>query len=116
MVKETNVAAQSTCEAEYAALTSLSVAAQWLRPLFEEIFQVPTCPILTEIDNTAALITANSIKISTRNRHFLMRESTVREAIQNNLIKLKYTSTNDCKADGLTKALQRTKYNNFWFL
>lgn len=105
--------AQSTCEAEYAALTSLSVAARCLRPLFEELFQVPTSPILTEIDNTAALLTANSTKVSARNRHFLMRESTVREAAQDNLIKLKYTPTGECKVDGLTKALQRIKHKIF---
>lgn len=111
--KKQTVTAQSTCEAEYAALTSLSVAARWLRPLFEELFQVPTSPILTEIDNTAALLTANSTKVSARNRHFLMRESTVREAVQDNLIKLKYTPTGECKADGLTKALQRIKHKIF---
>ncbi|POS85529.1 hypothetical protein EPUL_005027 [Erysiphe pulchra] len=40
-----------------------------------------------------------------------MRQEIVREAIQNNYIKLKYTPTNNCKADGLTKALQRIKHN-----
>lgn len=108
-----SVTAQSTCEAEYAALTKLAIIAQWLRPLYDELFEVKSRPILTEIDNTAALLTANSTKISARNRHFLMRQSTVREAIQNNLIKLKYTPTNNCKADGLTKALQRIKHITF---
>lgn len=107
------VTAQSTCEAEYAALSKLAVAAQWIKPLYEELFLINSSPIITEIDNTAALITANSTKIPARNRHFLMREETVRETVKNNIIKLKYTPTNDCKADGLTKALQRLKHNTF---
>ncbi|KAI0992868.1 hypothetical protein K3495_g15316, partial [Podosphaera aphanis] len=111
--KKQTVTAQSTCEAEYAALTTLAVTARWLRPLYEELFQVTSQPIITEIDNTAAMITANSEKISSRNRHFLMRQSTVRESIKGNLIKLKYTPTNHCKADGLTKALQRIKHTTF---
>lgn len=111
--KKQTITAQSTCEAEYAALTSLAVAAQWIHPLHKEIFQVKDEPILTEIDNTAALITAQSDKISARNRHFLMRQSTVREAIKNGLIKLNYTPSDICKADGLTKALQRIKHESF---
>ncbi|KAI0994598.1 hypothetical protein K3495_g13582 [Podosphaera aphanis] len=70
-------------------------------------------PIITEIDNTAALITANSTKISARNRHFLMQEETVRETIKNKIIKPQYTPTDICKADGLIKALQCIKHVAF---
>lgn len=111
--KKQTVTAQSTCEAEYAALTSLAVAAQWIRPLYEEIFSISSSPIVTQVDNTAAMITANSNKVSARNRHFLMRESTVREAIRDGILELKYTPTNQCKADGLTKSLQRIKHTAF---
>lgn len=91
----------------------MAVTAQWIRPLYEEIFLATNQPIITEIDNTAAMITANSDKISVRNRHFLMRQSTVRESVKNKLIKLKYTPTDQCRADGLTKALQRLKHKAF---
>lgn len=65
-------------------------------------------PIITEIDNAAALKTENSNKISARNRHFLVREEIIREAVQDKIIKLQYTPT-----DGLTKALQRMKRKTF---
>ncbi|KAI0997710.1 hypothetical protein K3495_g10479 [Podosphaera aphanis] len=84
--KKQTVTAQSTCESEHAALTTLAVAAQWLKPLYEELFRTPPKPI----------ITANSNKVSTRNRHFLMRHGTVRDAIKTNSIKLKYTPTDLC--------------------
>lgn len=111
--KKQTVTAQSTCEAEYDALTKLAIAAQWLRPLYEELFQVTTKPIPTEIDNTAVLSIANSDKISARNRHFLMRQSTVRDSVKEGLIKLIYTPTDLCRADGLTKSLQRIKHTAF---
>lgn len=111
--KKQTVTAQSTCEAEYDALNTLSVAAQWICPLYNELFKTNNGPIITEIDNTAAMITATTDKISARNRHFLMRHSTVRDSINNNLIKLKYTPTDLCRADGLTKALQRLKHSTF---
>ncbi|KHJ35411.1 hypothetical protein EV44_g4174 [Erysiphe necator] len=105
--KKQTMIAQSTCEAEYAALTSLVIAARWIRPLYEELFKVAPSPIKTEIDKTAAMITANTKKITARNRHFLMKESTIREAIKDGIITLEFTPIDKCKADGLTKALQR---------
>lgn len=96
-----NVTAQSTREAKYAALAELVVTAQWPRSLYDELFLVKNSPI-TEIDNTAALVTTNSTKIPARNRQFLMRQETVRETIENRIIKLKHTPTNDCKANSLT--------------
>lgn len=112
--KKQSVTAQSTCEAEYAALTTLDVSAQWIRPLYTELFQKNNTPIITEIDNTSGMITANSNKISTRNRHFLIRQSTVRESIENHLIKLKYTPSDLCKADRLVKSLNRLKHTSFY--
>ncbi|KAI0993446.1 hypothetical protein K3495_g14738 [Podosphaera aphanis] len=111
--KKQTVTAQSTCEAEYAALATLAIAAQWLRPLYEELFQVSSNPILTDIDNTSAMKIANSDKVNARNRHILIRQSTVRESIKSGHISLNFTPSELCRADGLTKALQRLKHADF---
>ena len=63
------------------------MAAQWMRPLFEEVFEMKIGPIITQLDNTAALLTATGPKITSRNRHFVMRQATVREAVEAGLIK-----------------------------
>lgn len=42
-----------------------------------------------------------------------MKESTVRETIKDGIITLEYTPTDKCKANGLTKALQRIKHSAF---
>jgi hypothetical protein len=111
--KKQSTVAQSTCEAEYEALRHLAVAAKWIRPLFNEIFGGKSEAIRTQIDNTAALITATSEGITARNRHFIMRQATVREAVKEGLLKLVYTPSAEVIADGLTKALTHAKHAEF---
>lgn len=66
------------------------------------------------MDNITALMTINSSKISARNRHFLMRGSAVREAIENELIELKYTSANDSEADILKRSGSNNQTQEFF--
>ena len=111
--KKQSMTAQSTCEAEYEALRQLVKSAYWLPPLFHEIFGSELRVVVTQVDNTAAMITANSDKVSTRNRHFLMRMATVREAVKSGTIKLRYTPSAEVVADGFTKALPPIKHADF---
>jgi len=111
--KKQSMTAQSTCESEYEALRQLVKSAYWLPPLFHEIFGSELRVVVTQVDNTAAIITANSDKVSTRNRHFLMRMATVREAVKSGTIKLKYTPSSEVVADGFTKALPPIKQADF---
>ncbi|KAL2885834.1 putative serine threonine protein kinase domain protein [Ceratocystis lukuohia] len=104
--RKQTLTAQSTCEAEYVAAAGLAATATWLKPLFEEIFQIEKeAPIDTQMDNQSALAVANGSKVSTRNRHFLIKQTSLREAIQAGVIKVTYTPTDQMIADGLTKAL-----------
>jgi len=111
--KKQPTTAQSTCEAEYKALQLLTRTTMVIKPLFEEIFGRSDGAMPTQIDNTAAILIAESRKISTRNRHFLMAESVVRDAIAAGLLRLQYTPSEEVIADGLTKALQRQKHADF---
>ena len=70
-------------------------------------------PIITQLDNTAALLTATGPKITSRNRHFVIRQATVREAVEAGLIKPQYTPSSEVIADGLTKALTYAKHADF---
>jgi len=69
--------------------------------------------IVTQIDNTTAMITANSNKISTKNRYFLMRMATVHKAIKAGTIRLQYTPSAEVIADGFTKGLSPLKHAEF---
>ena len=111
--KKQSMTAQSTCEAEYEALRQLVKSAYWLPSLFHEVFGSELKVVVTQVDNTAAMITANSDKISTKNRHFLMRMATVREAVKSGTIQLKYTPSAEVVADGFTKGLPPVKHADF---
>ena len=111
--KKQTVIAQSTCEAEYDALRSLTIHSRTIGPLFRELFGVGNFAIATQIDNESAITTAKSRKITARNRHFLLREETVREAIRLGELRLVWTPSDEVIADGLTKGLERLKHNAF---
>ncbi|KAL2886856.1 Retrovirus-related Pol polyprotein from transposon TNT 1-94 [Ceratocystis lukuohia] len=112
--RKQTLTAQSTCEAEYVAAAGLATTATWLKPLFEEVFQIEEeAPIDTQMDNQSALAVANGSKVSTRNRHFLIKQTSLREAIQAGVIKVTYTPTDQMIADGLTKALPKAKFEEF---
>ncbi|KAL5627521.1 hypothetical protein BROUX41_003674 [Berkeleyomyces rouxiae] len=89
--RKQTLTAQSTCEAEYVSAAGLATTAIWLKPLFEELFGIEeSAPIRVQMDNQSALAVANGSKVSTRNRHFLIKQTSLREAIE-------------AKADSLTE-------------
>ncbi|KAL2887707.1 hypothetical protein HOO65_040044 [Ceratocystis lukuohia] len=108
------LAAQSTCEAEYVAAAGLATIATWLKPLFEEIFPIEKdAPIDRQMDNQSALAVVNGSTVSTRNRHFPIKQTSLREAIQAGVVKVIYTPTDQMIADGPTKALPKAKFDEF---
>lgn len=111
--KRQSLTAQSTCEAEYVAASTAATQARWLLPLIKEIWQAPHGPIALQMDNQAAISVANSDNVTARNRHFLIRQSVLREAVTDDIIKIQYTPTTEMIADGLTKGLQKIKHASF---
>ena len=52
-------------------------------------------------------------KVNARNRHFLIRLETVREAVKASIFKPVYTPSNNVIINGLTKALSFLKHAAF---
>lgn len=111
--KRQSLTAQSTCEAEYVAASTAATQARWLLPLVNEIWDLDHGPIPLQMDNQAAIATAKADCVTARNRHFLIRQAVLREAISDHVISVIYTPTDKVIADGLTKALQRLKHAEF---
>ncbi|KAL5600888.1 uncharacterized protein BROUX77_001088 [Berkeleyomyces rouxiae] len=112
--RKQTLTAQSTCEAEYVSAAGLATTAIWLKPLFEELFGIEeSAPIRVQMDNQSALAVANGSKVSTRNRHFLIKQTSLREAIEAKVINVIYTPTDQMIADGLTKALPKAAFDTF---
>ena len=113
LAKRQSLTAQSTCEAEYIAACTLSTTAQWILPLFNEIWGEDHGPITVQMDNQSAIATAVSGGLNARNRHYLIRNAVLKEALKNKIITLSYTPSERVLADGFTKALQRQKHASF---
>jgi hypothetical protein len=58
-------------------------------------------------NNQAAIYTCNKKALGTQMRHILVNYHYVKELIDNHMISVEYTSTDDMNADILTKALPR---------
>ena len=113
--RQQEVVAMSSAEAEYISLCSCVKEAFWLRRLWKGLGIVAGInePSIVHVDNQAAISIANTHAVNRRNKHIDVRYHFNREAVKNGVIQLKYCPTNEMVADMLTKALRKTKLENF---
>ena len=109
--KQKTVSLSST-EAEYVALSEATREAIYLRNLMYEITG-KLCVITLHCDNQSALKLAVNNQSLNRTKHIDVRHHYVKDAIKNNLIKVKYISTQEMPADLLTKGLLSNKHYKF---
>jgi hypothetical protein len=62
---------------------------------------------------TIRLITKDAPKLITKLRHINVHQHWLRQEVQARRIKIKWASTNNMAANGLTKALPRQKHEHF---
>ena len=104
--------ALSSCEAEYMALREAIKEQQYIKALLSEITPILGGQIAIECqdiytDSNSAIELAKNPIYHARTKHVDIQYHYVRECIQNEATKLKWTSTNTQLADGLTKAISR---------
>ena len=100
----------STAEAEYVALSTATQEAVWLRRMLAELQVKPGDPTVIMEDNTGAIAIAKNPVSHSRTKHIDIRYHYVREAVQDNLINLRYCPTEEMTADVLTKSLPRERF------
>ena len=107
--------ALSSCEAEYMAMTQGVKEAVWLRGLLHELgYEMPdTDTVRLYGDNMGSLALAQNPEFHTRSKHIGVQWHFVREKIQDHTVAVEYLKTEDMVADGLTKALGKTKFESF---
>ncbi|KAM2230101.1 hypothetical protein ACFX1S_014550 [Malus domestica] len=103
--------ALSTAEAEYMSALEAMAQAIWLRFILKDFgeLQVETTPLLC--DNTFAIAMTKNPVFHQRTKHIKRIYHFIREALQDNTIKLIYYSTEDHIVDIFTKALPNERYN-----
>jgi hypothetical protein len=108
--------ALSTCEAEYIGQTNATKEAIWLRRLLNEIRpETANEPQATIIycDNQGAIALAKNPQFHARTKHIDIQHHFVREKINEGAVQLEYIETERQVADGLTKALDKVRFERF---
>ena len=106
--------ALSSCEAEYMALKEGIKEQIWLECLYRQL-DIPRQDERTTLytDSQSAIELAKNPEHHARTKHIDIQYHFVRQNVQNATVNLTYIPTNDQPADGLTKALDATKFGNF---
>ncbi|XP_065091045.1 uncharacterized protein LOC135712004 [Ochlerotatus camptorhynchus] len=99
--------ALSTCEAEYMALSAAVQEAMWWRGLMKQLGLDQTIELCC--DNQSTICIAKNGGYTPRTKHIDIRHHFIRDALDQNIVRLKYVSTDQQIADGLTKTLERIK-------
>ena len=99
----------SSCESEFKAATAAAQQALWLRNLFSEVLKQKPTAVTLFVDNNSAIALMKNAVFHGRSKHIEIKYHFIRECIERGEIIVKRVSTNEQKADALTKALPMAK-------
>ena len=110
--RKQQIVAKSTMESELIALESAICELLWIMRLLNEL-SFKQNSIILYCDNQATIRFVKNKFIQSRNKHIDIQRCFSRQFIENEFIDLRHISTNNMKADGLTKSLGPNKFNIF---
>ena len=107
--------ALSTCEAEYMAMMQATKKAVWLSRFLRELgYNSPDVTTVTiNGDNQGAIALASNPEYHARTKHIAIQWHFVCEQVTKEAVTLRYISTAEMIADGLTKPLTGAKFQQF---
>jgi hypothetical protein len=111
--KRQSTVAKSTAEAEYYALSMATSEAIWIRTFLEELGEPLTNPIVIYNDNESAEKLAHNPEYHNKTKHIRIHHHFVRDAVDDDLIKVVHVPSAGNAADGLTKPLTKAKHQEF---
>jgi hypothetical protein len=100
----------STCEAEYVAASEAASELKWLRSLLGELEfpQLSATPLLC--DNNGSIILTEDSSFHARVKQIDIKHHSIRQHVEQGLLKLHYVKSKDNTADIFTKALPRKDF------
>jgi hypothetical protein len=104
------VAALSSCEAEYIAASTASTQALWLVRLLSDLLGRDTGVVEVRVDSKSTLSLAKNPVFHERIKHIRVRYHFIRGCLEEGNFKVCYINTKDQLADLLTKPLGRIKF------
>ena len=100
----------STTEAEIVAASEGARELVWLQRVFEQMTTMDGIPTL-KVDNEAAIKLAHNPEFHKRTKHIRVRHFFVRETVQEGLVDVQKTSSEEQLADLMTKAVPKPRLN-----
>lgn len=100
----------STAEAEYMSLSEAAKEAIFLRRFLGELMDGQVKAITVHTDSQSAMAIAQNPVHHQQTKHIDLRYHFVREALEKEIIKLKYLATNEMVADSMTKPVPKSKH------
>lgn len=104
--------ALSSCEAEFMAATAAACQAVWLRNVLSQITSELIGPVKICIDNRSAIDLAKNPVFHGRSKHIDVRYHFIRECVERGEVILQHVSSNEQRADIMTKALIKNKFED----
>ena len=118
--KRQTTVALSSCEAEYMAQTQSSKEAISNNRLIKELdldgSLTANGPIKIRADNQGAIHLSKDPKYHSRTKHIDVQWHYVRDQVESGAVDFEYCPTDHMAADGLTKPLERVKFQRFVYM
>ena len=108
--RKQRIVVTSTVEAEYVALAEGSKSAIWADRWMNEIGFITESPITLLGDNNGSISLTKNPENHARTKHIDVRYHFIREKVEEGLICVQYVNTKDQLADGMTKPLDRPRF------
>ena len=105
--------AQSTTEAEFISLAHCVREIHWLRATLAELDVYQSAPTTVHQDNLGTITWTNEVQGLRKVKHIGIRYHYVRDAVDSKSIQVQYIPSAENKADGLTKVLVMSAFENF---
>jgi hypothetical protein len=108
--KQLKTVAFSSCEAEYAAGSFTCKEIEFVRNLCADLGVTLHGRLVLAVDNTACIDIAHDVGVSGRTKHYARAIHYLRDLTQLRRVLPAYVSTHQQRADGYTKALDKSKF------
>jgi hypothetical protein len=116
--KKQRSVATSSCESEYMALASCVKQGQWIAQILRDLGYAKYIGKNSNLvqmfgDNQGAIALTENAHLNDRSKHVDICYHYIRDLVENGRCRVDYIPTNDMVADGMTKPLQRVKFERF---
>ena len=111
--KKQSIVALLSTEVKYVAQTHAAKEAVWLRAFYNKINGKQNRPLTILSDNQSAIALSKGNKFHLRTKHIDLRYHFIREAVEDEKVRMKHLPSGDNVADIFTKTLAKVKFTHF---